>query len=258
MVIVRGRHLFATDLEATVSASHRAVGFDRTIAFGIEANGEEQVGIVHELSRAAMRNLDASELFQAIRTALVAEHEIDPAAIVLVRPAALPRTSSGKLQRGKAREQLKEGSLAAVAEWRPSPLGGPQFDIERARASADRLIAWLRDYASASINSFEIDERRTVPPSIVLDFARQGLFGLRVPVEEGGLGLSFRDRARVTEQIAALDITLTLMLGRHKVLGLHPIVAAAPPALRQRLVAELARGPRLVALALREPSAGAH
>ena len=118
MVIVRGRNLYATDLEATTSASHPALGFDRTIAFSIEVEGAEEVGIVHELSRVAMRNLDASELFQAIRAALGAEHEIDPAAIVLVRPAALPRTSSGKLQRGKAREQLQEGSLAAVAEWR--------------------------------------------------------------------------------------------------------------------------------------------
>jgi acyl-CoA synthetase (AMP-forming)/AMP-acid ligase II/alkylation response protein AidB-like acyl-CoA dehydrogenase len=258
MVIVRGRNLYATDLEATASASHRALGFDRTIAFAIEANGEEQVAIVHELSRGALRNLDAPGLFQAIRTALVAEHEIDPTAIILVRPAALPRTSSGKLQRGKARDQLKEGSLAAVAEWRASPQGGTQVDMERSRISADRLIDWLRDYASASINSFEIDERRTVPPSVVLDFARQGLFGLRVPVDEGGLGLSFRDAARLTEQLAAIDITLTLMLGGHNVLGLQTIMAAAPPALRQRLVPELASGRSLVAFALSEPSAGSN
>ena len=109
MVIVRGRNLYATDLEATVSASHPALGFDRTIAFAMEMDGMEQVGIVHEFSRAAMRNLDAPALFQAIRSALVAEHEADPAAIVLVRPATLPRTSSGKLQRDQGARSTAGG-----------------------------------------------------------------------------------------------------------------------------------------------------
>lgn len=35
---------------------------------------------------------------------------------------------------------------------------------------ADQLIAWLRDYSEARIDSRLFDERRCVPPYVVLDF----------------------------------------------------------------------------------------
>src|SRR5205807_1674011 len=65
MVIVRGRNHYATDLETTASASHANLGADRMIAFAVDEDGEERLVLVHELSRAALRDLDAPALFQA-------------------------------------------------------------------------------------------------------------------------------------------------------------------------------------------------
>ena len=258
MVIVRGCNHYATDLETTASASHAAFGADRMIAFAVEDEGEERLVLMHELSRAALRDLDAPALFRAIRSAVVAGHEIDPSAIALVRPAALPRTTSGKLQRGKAREQYLAGELAVIAEWRASTLAGDRIDPAVSRATADRVIGWLRDYAPENINSFEIDERRTVQPAIIMDFGRQGLFGLRVPVEQGGLGLSFKDTARIGEQLAAIDPTLMVMLGQHNILALQPLLMAGTAEQRQRFLPELASGRSLIAFALSEPGAGSN
>ena len=59
----------------------------------------------------------------------------------------------------------------------------------RSRARADAMIAWFRQYAERRINSRLIDERRTIPPYIVLDLGNQGFFGLQVPREFGGMAL---------------------------------------------------------------------
>jgi amino acid adenylation domain-containing protein/thioester reductase-like protein len=117
VIIVRGRNHAAHDIEATVAASHPALAPDSTIAFAVERDGTEQLVVVQELGRRALRDLDAPALLAAIRGAVVAAHEIDPAAILLIRPATLPRTTSGKLQRIAAREQYRSGRLAVVAAW---------------------------------------------------------------------------------------------------------------------------------------------
>ena len=77
---------------------------------------------------------------------------------------------------------------------------------------ADILIHWLRDYATKRIDSLLIDEKRCFPPHLFLDFGRQGIFGMHVPHEYGGLDLEVSDMLRVVEQIAAIDLTLATLI----------------------------------------------
>jgi hypothetical protein len=50
---------------------------------------------------------------------------------------------------------------------------------EKNSKTADELIVWVRDYAERHINSRLIDERRCLPPNIVLDLGNRGVFGLQ-------------------------------------------------------------------------------
>ncbi|MTH95087.1 fatty acyl-AMP ligase, partial [Roseibium sp. RKSG952] len=117
MVIVRGQNHYAVDLEITANDSSPLLGHDRTIAFGVEDEGGEQLVLVHELNRSALRRFDPNALARAMRRAVLEAHEIDVATVVFIRPATLPRTTSGKLQRTKARQQFKDGMLTQVARW---------------------------------------------------------------------------------------------------------------------------------------------
>ncbi len=114
VVIVRGRNHYPHDLERTAQAAHEAV--ELGAAFSIDVDGHEELVLVHQLRRES-RNADHNQVLQAIRAATVEEHEIDPYAIVLIRPASLPMTSSGKVQRQRCREQYLNGELAVTAEW---------------------------------------------------------------------------------------------------------------------------------------------
>jgi acyl carrier protein len=107
-------------------------------------------------------------VLQAIRTAVVEEHEIDPYAIVLIRPASLSMTSSGKVQRQRTREQYLNGDLAVTAEWMNQHTGGDDWEGSPAQAEPpmflDRIgqmsqeqlqaemLSWLMAWLTARAN----------------------------------------------------------------------------------------------------------
>ncbi len=122
---------------------------------------------------------------------------------------------------------------------------------------ADRLIAWLREYADARLDVRLIDERRTIPPHVILDFGNAGLFGLEVAREYGGLALSRRSAARVYAQLGAIDLTLATQVSSHAI-GASVIERHGSEALRRRWLPVLASGRALCAFALTEPGAGSN
>lgn len=129
---------------------------------------------------------------------------------------------------------------------------------EESRRRAKDLIAWLRAYSEERIDSRLADERRCVPPHIVLDFGNRGLMGLQIPESFGGLALNNRDFLSVLEQLAAIDISLASLIFIHNANGVRPILGYARPELRDELLPILASGRELSAFALTEPAAGSN
>ncbi|HMN31145.1 MAG TPA: acyl-CoA dehydrogenase family protein, partial [Caldilineaceae bacterium] len=122
---------------------------------------------------------------------------------------------------------------------------------------ADHLIQWLRAYADRRLNSRLIDERRMIPPHVVLDFGNQGVLGMHVSSAYGGLGLTLPDTLRVLQQIAAIDLTLAIFTTTN-VLGARLIERHAQPSLRAEWLPRLANGRELAAFAITEPGAGSN
>ncbi len=101
--------------------------------------------------------------------------------------------------------------------------------VDTSRARADELIGWLRGYAADRINSRLMDERRCIPPYILLDFGNRGMMGMPVPESYGGLGLRHADTLRVLEQLAAIDLTLAAVVFLNGTNGIRPIQGHATP-----------------------------
>ncbi len=114
VIIIRGRNLYPQDVERTAQQSHEAV--DLGAAFAVGEPGHEELVVVHQVSREHRRG-DMAAVIRTIRASVVEEHEVDPLAIVLLRPGALPLTSSGKVQRSRTRELFVAGELDEQERW---------------------------------------------------------------------------------------------------------------------------------------------
>jgi acyl-CoA synthetase (AMP-forming)/AMP-acid ligase II len=112
IVIVRGANHYPQDIEYTVAACHPALRRHGGAAFTVpEARDAERLVIVQEVERTWRHRIIADELAARIRAAVVGAHDIAPYEIALLRPGALPKTTSGKIQRALSRQLWLEGSL---------------------------------------------------------------------------------------------------------------------------------------------------
>jgi len=136
----------------------------------------------------------------------------------------------------------------------PPAMAQPEVSKQR----ADELISWLREYAESRIDSRLFDERRCVPPFVILDFGNRGMMGLQVPEKFGGLALRNGDFLRVLEQLGAIDLSLASLIFIHNANGIRPLVGYAQPAMQEELLPVVAQGRELSAFALTEPAAGSY
>jgi acyl-CoA synthetase (AMP-forming)/AMP-acid ligase II/acyl carrier protein len=115
LIIVRGRNYYPQDIELTAQNSHPSLRSGCGAAFSIEVNNEERLVVVQE---AKVRQRDVETVLDAIRRHVASEHELQPYAVVVIRPGGCRKTSSGKIQRGACRDAFLSGSLAMIGEWR--------------------------------------------------------------------------------------------------------------------------------------------
>ena len=106
VIIVGGRNVFPEDIER---ACGRVDGVrpGNVIAFGMEGyKGKESVVVVAEV-----KGSDVAAMGREIHHRTLDVCGIPPRDVMLVKPGSLPKTSSGKLQRAKCREQYLEETL---------------------------------------------------------------------------------------------------------------------------------------------------
>jgi acyl-CoA synthetase (AMP-forming)/AMP-acid ligase II/acyl carrier protein len=116
LIVLRGRNIYPQDLERTAQSAHASLSMGSGAAFAVAGDGEERLVVVHEVQRHC-GPADTELMLRGIRSALAERHDVDPLAIVLVKPLGVPKTSSGKIQRQVCREMYLRGELPVVAQW---------------------------------------------------------------------------------------------------------------------------------------------
>merc|ERR1719239_1031338 len=100
------------------------------------------------------------------------------------------------------------------------------------------------------------DQIETVPENTINALREVGAFGLQVPVELDGVGLSNSQYGRLTEVVGANDLGLGVFFTAHQSIGFKGILVAGTPEQKQKYLPKLARGEEFAAFALTEPSSG--
>ncbi|MEU8198154.1 fatty acyl-AMP ligase [Microbispora amethystogenes] len=125
LIIVDGRNHHAADVEETAGQAHPAVVVGGVAAIPADTAEGEALVVLAEVDRRAPGFTPAA-VRTAVRRALADRHGVSPYEVVLVRRGALPRTTSGKLQRRQSRRLYADGAFAAdlaVAEPAAAPVG---------------------------------------------------------------------------------------------------------------------------------------
>ena len=115
LIIYHGVNIYPQDIERTVQECNPRLRPDGGAAFTVEVEGREQLVVVQELHHRKQGDLDG--VFQSIRRAISAEHELNVDAILLLKAGSVPKTSSGKIQRHACRKGYLEGSLDVIGSW---------------------------------------------------------------------------------------------------------------------------------------------
>jgi len=110
LIILRGRNVHPQSVEWAV-ASVEGVRKGNVVAFS--APGQRDAGGERLIIALETRAEDPAALQKAVRRAVQRTLSIPPSEIVCLPPGALPKTSSGKLQRRRTRAQYLDGRLGA-------------------------------------------------------------------------------------------------------------------------------------------------
>jgi acyl-CoA dehydrogenase family member 9 len=100
------------------------------------------------------------------------------------------------------------------------------------------------------------DREAAQPPEFIQGLRDLGLFGLIIPEEHGGLGLSNAGYARVLSQSSRHDSSTSLTIGAHSSIGMKGILLFGTPEQRARYLPKLASGEMIAAFCLTESGAG--
>jgi acyl-CoA synthetase (AMP-forming)/AMP-acid ligase II len=104
LIIIRGTNYYPQDIEEVVGACHEHIQPHGTAAFSIETEQGEELMIVSEVRNNAQNEDDTDEIKTNIANSVGLAFGLVPHKIVLAAVGKLPKTSSGKIQRLKARE----------------------------------------------------------------------------------------------------------------------------------------------------------
>lgn len=124
LVIIRGRNYYPQDLEASAQAVSEALRGGCGAALSIDGPGGEALMLVQEV-REGLPTRELAPLAAAVRAAIRADFELEVDRIVLVPARALPKTSSGKIQRRACRRALLDGNVDVLASFEREGGGSP-------------------------------------------------------------------------------------------------------------------------------------
>lgn len=131
----------------------------------------------------------------------------------------------------------------------------PEQDPEEAARAAPFLES-VRRFVEKHVDGDAVDRDGWVPDSVLQGLAELGAFGIKIPREYGGLGLSQTSYNRALAVVASRCASTAAFLSAHQSIGVPtPLVLFGTEAQKRRYLPRLAGG-ELSAFALTEPDVG--
>lgn len=176
----------------------------------------------------------------------------------------------------KGKENAEKAKSLEVAEdareeaWKhPSFVGGlftgkvnwdlvSPFPAQSAedKAIGDAFLAKLADFLKRELDADEVDRTGIIPDKVYKGLAELGCFGMKIPKEYGGLGLSQTNYNRAVGLVASHCGSTAVLLSAHQSIGVpQPLKMFGTPEQKKKYLPLFAKG-AISAFALTEPQVG--
>ncbi|XP_070538054.1 very long-chain specific acyl-CoA dehydrogenase, mitochondrial-like [Ptychodera flava] len=132
----------------------------------------------------------------------------------------------------------------------------PDVMTEEQREMLQMLVDPCAKFFAEVNDAAKNDELATVEEDTLQGLREMGAFGLQVPVELGGLGLTNTQYARLVEIVGAHDLGVGIMLGAHQSIGFKGILLFGTKEQKEKYLPPVAAGEKIAAFCLTEPSSG--
>uniref|UniRef100_A0A1E1XFU3 Putative acyl-coa dehydrogenase family member 9 mitochondrial-like protein n=1 Tax=Amblyomma aureolatum TaxID=187763 RepID=A0A1E1XFU3_9ACAR len=166
--------------------------------------------------------------------------------VISERPLDL---ATGKVKREPFVKNLFLGKMEKAM------LAYPEVLSEEKLAEIDAMADAARRYINENVDMAKIDREKQIPQEILDGLKALGLFGLQVPTEYGGLGLTATEYAKMCEATGK-DGSLAVTLAAHNSIGIKGILLCGNETQRRKYLPKLATGEYVAAFCLTEPTSG--
>jgi acyl-CoA dehydrogenase family protein 9 len=122
---------------------------------------------------------------------------------------------------------------------------------ETTRTIIQKYLAVNSAYPASSL-----EEKGTVPADLMEKLARNDFFGLTIPREYGGLGLSLSQYLHIVETLASENMSLGILALAHLSIGLKGILLFGTEEQKRKYLPLAASGEMIFSYALTEPQTG--
>jgi len=124
------------------------------------------------------------------------------------------------------------------------------------RAAGEEFLGSLKKYLRENIDADEIDRTGEIPQKNIDDLFAMGAFGVKIPKQYGGLGLSQVNYGRAAMLLGSWDANLTALVSAHQSIGVpQPLLLFGTEEQKKKYLPRVARS-EISAFALTEWNAG--
>jgi len=140
----------------------------------------------------------------------------------------------------------EKGSVAGSASLIRDPEILAALRTSLARFVRERLVP----------NEAIVAETDAIPPAIIEEMKALGLFGLSIPEEYGGLGLTMEEEVEVAFEIGKTSPAFRSLIGTNNGIGSQGIILDGTTEQKNLWLPRLASGELVASFALTEPGSG--
>ena len=125
-------------------------------------------------------------------------------------------------------------------------------ELQRAKPFLEQLESFVRD----NVDADEIERNSKIPEEVLNGLAKLGAFGIKIPREYGGLGLSQASYNRAVSLVSSWESSIGVLLSAHQSIGVpQPLKLFGTSEQKKKYLPRLAKG-AVSAFALTETDVG--